>query len=98
MLQQLGLNADEARNMKFYRGMGCDVCNNTGYKGRVGLFELMIITDKLRDMIMNNASVDEMRTEAQRNGMVALRDAGMSFVAQGVTTAEEILRETILEA
>ena len=98
MLQQLGLNPEEGRNMKFYRGMGCDVCNNTGYKGRVGLFELMIITDKLRDMIMNNASVDDMRTEAQRNGMVALRDAGMSFVAQGVTTAEEILRETILEA
>ena len=58
--------------MKFYRGMGCDVCNNTGYKGRVGLFELMIITDKLRDMIMANASVDEMRDEASSNGMVTL--------------------------
>ena len=78
--------------------MGCDVCNNTGYKGRVGLFELMIITDKLRDMIMTNASVDEMRVEAQANGMVGLRDAGLAFVSQGVTTAEEILRETIIEA
>jgi type IV pilus assembly protein PilB len=58
----------------------------------------MIITDKLRDMIMENASVDDMRTEAQSNGMVSLRDAGLSFVGQGVTTAEEILRETILEA
>ncbi len=84
--------------MKFYRGTGCDVCNNTGYKGRVGLFELMIITDKLRDMIMTNASVDEMRIEAQSNGMVTLRDAGLAFVSQGVTTADEILRETIIEA
>ena len=67
-------------------------------KGASGLFELMIITDRLRDMIMNNASVDEMRTEAESNGMVALRDAGMAFVEQGVTTAEEVLRETILEA
>ncbi len=98
MLQQLGLNPEQMRTMKFYRGAGCDVCNNTGYKGRVGLFELMIITDKLRDMIMENVSVDEMRLEAQRNGMVSLRDAGLSFVGQGVTTAEEILRETILEA
>jgi type IV pilus assembly protein PilB len=98
MLQQLGLNPEQMRTMKFYRGSGCDVCNNTGYKGRVGLFELMIITDKLRDMIMENVSVDEMRLEAQRNGMVSLRDAGLSFVGQGVTTAEEILRETILEA
>ena len=98
MLQQLGLTPEQMRTMKFYRGAGCDVCNNTGYKGRVGLFELMIITDKLRDMIMENVSVDEMRLEAQRNGMVSLRDAGLSFVGQGVTTAEEILRETILEA
>ena len=61
MLAQLELMPNEGKNMKFYRGMGCDACNNTGYKGRVGLFELMIITDKLRDMIMNNASVDAMR-------------------------------------
>ena len=78
--------------------MGCDVCNNTGYKGRVGLFELMVITDKLRDMIMLNASMDEMRVEAVRNGMVSLRDAGMMFIDHGVTTAEEVLRETIIDA
>ncbi len=98
LIAQLDLKPDESRNMKFFRGVGCEVCNNTGYKGRVGLFELMIITDKLRDMIMTNASVDEMRVEAQSNGMVGLRDAGLAFVRQGVTTAEEILRETIIEA
>jgi len=98
MMAQLSLTPEEGQNMRFYRGAGCDVCNNTGYKGRVGLFELMIITDKLRNMIMENASIDDMRTEAQSNGMVGLRDAGLAFVSQGVTTAEEILRETIIEA
>jgi len=98
LLAQLGLAPEQEPDLKFYRGAGCDLCNNTGYKGRVGLFELMIITDKLRDMIMVNASVDEMRTEAQSNGMVGLRESGMAFVRQGITTAEEILRETILEA
>jgi type IV pilus assembly protein PilB len=98
MLAQLELTPEDGGNMKFYRGMGCDVCNNTGYKGRVGLFELMVITDKLRDMIMTNASADEMREEAKQNGMVALREAGMTFIKQGVTTAEEVLRETIIDA
>ncbi|MCU0959418.1 MAG: Flp pilus assembly complex ATPase component TadA [Pirellulaceae bacterium] len=98
MRAQLGLTPAEQSSMKYFRGTGCDVCNNTGYKGRVGLFELMIITDTLRDMIMANASVDDMRSEAQRNGMVALRDAGLTFIRQGITTAEEVLRETILEA
>lgn len=98
ILAQLQLTPEQGEGMSFYRGMGCEVCNNTGYKGRVGLFELMIITDKLRDMIMNNASVDEMRDEAGKTGMVTLRDAGMDFINQGVTTAEEVLRETIMEA
>ena len=97
-LVQLALTDEEKEGMKFYRGAGCDVCNNTGYKGRVGLFELMVITDRLRDMIMQNASVDDMRAEAQDNGMVGLRDAGIQFISQGLTTMDEVLRETILEA
>ncbi len=98
MLAHLGLTDKQIDEMKFFRGMGCDSCNNTGYKGRVGLFELMIITDELRDMIMNNASVDEMRVTAESNGMVSLRIAGLQFVDQGVTTADEVLRETIIDA
>ncbi len=82
----------------FYRGRGCDVCNNTGYKGRVGLFELMIMNDDLRDMVMRNASRDELRDAARGFGMVTLRDAGMNAVYRGLTTADEVIRETILEA
>ena len=65
-LADLELTADDVRDKKFYRGGGCDACNNTGYKGRVGLFELMIINDDLRDMIIRNASTDELRDAARQ--------------------------------
>ena len=98
ILADLGLLRADLGNKKFYRGKGCDVCNNTGYKGRVGLFELMIINDELREMIMNNVQVDQLRDAARNFGMVTLRDAGMNFMHEGVTTAEEVIRETIVEA
>jgi type IV pilus assembly protein PilB len=97
-LAELGLTRADTVNKKFYRGKGCDVCNNTGYKGRVGLFELMIMNDHLRDLIMSNAQVDEVRKVARSYGMVTLRDAGINYMHEGVTTIEEVIRETILEA
>ncbi|HWB09108.1 MAG TPA: ATPase, T2SS/T4P/T4SS family [Pirellulales bacterium] len=98
MLAELQLTPDDVRGKKFYRGKGCEACNNTGYKGRVGLFELMIMNDDLRDMIMRNASRDELRDAARGFGMVTLRDAGMKACYEGMTTADEVIRETILEA
>jgi type IV pilus assembly protein PilB len=98
IMTDLGLKADKVNGRKIYRGKGCDLCNNTGYKGRVGLFELMIMNDELRDMVMANASVDVLRDAARGYGMVALRDAGISFMFEGTTTAEEVIRETIMEA
>lgn len=97
MLAELGLTPADVAGKKYYRGRGCDVCNNTGYKGRVGLFELMVMNDSLNELIMRNASIDELRTAAQGFGMVGLRTAGMNFAAEGVTTLEEVVRETILE-
>jgi type IV pilus assembly protein PilB len=97
-LAEIGMLRTETGGKKFFRGKGCDVCNNTGYKGRVGLFELMIINDELRDMIMNNVQVDELRKAARGFGMVSLRDAGISFMHDGVTTIEEVIRETIIDA
>jgi type IV pilus assembly protein PilB len=64
----------------------------------VGLFELMIMNDVMRDMVMRNAPIDELRKAAQSFGMVCLRDAGLSFAHEGTTTLEEVVRETILEA
>jgi type IV pilus assembly protein PilB len=97
MLVDLGIDRDELNGKKFYRGRGCEVCNNTGYKGRVGLFELMVMNDELREMVMTNTSIDMMREAAKSYGMVALRDAGISFMHDGLTSPDEVIRETILE-
>ncbi|HUY32167.1 MAG TPA: ATPase, T2SS/T4P/T4SS family [Pirellulales bacterium] len=97
ILGELRLKEDDLEGKTFFRGKGCEICNNTGYKGRVGLFELMIMNDELRDMIMRNASTDDLRERAKSYGMVTLRDAGMQAVYTGTTTVDEVVRETILE-
>ncbi len=97
ILDDLELKPEHLRGKKFYRGSGCENCNNTGYKGRVGLFELMIMNNELREMIMENASTDDLRNAAQKRGMLTLRDAGMKVAFEGVTTPEEVVRETIIE-
>ncbi len=98
MLADLELDSAAIEGKKFYRGRGCEVCNRTGYKGRVGLFEMMMIDDDMRDLIMTNASTDVIRAAAKNDGMVTLRDCGLAAVFGGMTTAEEVVRETILEA
>ena len=98
MLYEIGLTPGKLNGRKFYHGRGCDVCNNTGYKGRVGLFELMIMNDTLRELVMQNASIDELRKAAMSFGMVSLRESGLAFSADGTTTLDEVVRETILEA
>jgi type IV pilus assembly protein PilB len=97
-LIELEITPEQAKGKSFYRGAGCSSCSNTGYKGRVGLFELMIMDDELRDLIMSGAPTDKLRTAAQSKGMRLLRDAGIEFIFEGVTTAEEIIRETIIDA
>lgn len=97
ILDDLELTAEKLKGKKFYRGSGCENCNNTGYKGRVGLFELMIMNNELRDMVMKNASTDELRAAAQKRGMLTLREAGMKVAYEGITTPEEVMRETIIE-
>ncbi len=98
LLQDLEMTAADIVGKKFYRGKGCDACNNTGYKGRVGLFELLIMNDNLRNLVMQNASRDELRDAARGFGMVALRDAGMAAAYDGKTTLEEVVRETVMDA
>jgi type IV pilus assembly protein PilB len=98
MLDDLELSPADLKGKRFFRGSGCENCNNTGYKGRVGLFELMIMNNELRELIMQNASTDDLRQAARRGGMVTLRDAGMKACFEGLTTAEETIRETIMEA
>jgi len=97
MLFDVGLTPDAIVGKKFFKGRGCEGCNNTGYKGRVGLFELMIMNDELRDMIVQNASTDELRNSAVSYGMITLRDNGLEKCYLGTTTLEEVIRETVVD-
>ncbi len=97
MLMELGLRPEEVKGKKFFYGRGCDRCNNTGHKGRTGLYELVIINDDIRDMISNGASTDELRAACLRHGMVGLRESGLRAIYNGVTTIEEVVRETVLD-
>ena len=76
------------------QGKGCPRCNNTGYKGRVGLYEAMPVSESIRDMIFTNAQVSEIRKKAIEEGMITLRQSGLTKIKAGITTIEEVLRET----
>jgi type IV pilus assembly protein PilB len=96
-LFELGMKKEDIVGKTFYRGVGCDHCNNTGYKGRTALFELMLLNDKIRDMILGNASTDELTEQASADGMVSLRAFGIKNALEGITTLEEIVRETVMD-
>ncbi|SFJ50924.1 GspE/PulE family protein [Planctomicrobium piriforme] len=97
LLMELQLPLEQARRYKFYYGKGCQRCNNSGYKGRTGLYELLTINDEIRDMISSDASVDEMRNLARSQGMTTLREAGLKLIFDGITTIDEIVRETVMD-
>ena len=97
-LADLELTSDQVAGKNFFRGRGCDKCSGSGYKGRLGLYELLVMTDELRDLVVRNASTEEIRDLARKAGMVTLRDSGMENMFLGHTTADEVIRETILEA
>jgi len=94
-LEQIGFTSDLAATVKPKKGSGCEKCNKTGYKGRVGLYEVMEITDELRELILVGASALELRRKAIEEGMITLRGSGLRKITEGVTTIEEVLRETV---
>ena len=97
MLRDLGMKPEDLEGKTFFKGVGCDTCNNTGYKGRIALFELMVMNDTLRDMVLANVSTDELRDEARKHGMLPLREFGISVAADGITTLDEVIRETVAD-
>ena len=97
LLMELQLPLDTARKYKFYYGKGCARCNNSGYKGRVGIYELMIMSDELRDAIAAEASGDDLRSIARQQGMTTLRESGLKLIFDGQTTIDEVVRETVIE-
>jgi len=95
-LIEIGFSAEEAPEIKSYKGKGCQTCNGTGYKGRVGLYEVMEITDELRELIIIGASAIELRKKAMECGMITLRQSGLHKLREGITTIEEVVKETVL--
>ncbi|MBZ5555072.1 MAG: type IV-A pilus assembly ATPase PilB [Acidobacteriia bacterium] len=96
VLVEAGFSPEEAKKLKLYKGKGCPLCNGTGYKGRVGLYEVMEITDEIRELVLVGASALELRKKSIENGMISLRGSGLRKIRDGVTTLEEALRETVL--
>jgi type IV pilus assembly protein PilB len=96
-LMELQLTPDDIKGKKFYYGRGCSKCNSTGYRGRTGIFELMVFNDEIRDLIMNQASTAVLRTAGQKGGMRLLRENGLEAIYDGITSIDEVVKETIME-
>src|SRR2546425_1528999 len=84
----------EAAKLTFYKGAGCDTCNGSGYKGRQGLYEVMAMNSAARRMVLKGGSTEELREQAVKDGMLTLRMDGMLKVKRGITTLEEVVKET----
>ncbi len=95
-LLSVGFAESEAHGIRLAKGRGCEKCTNTGYKGRVGLFEVMDITDDMRELILSGATATELRRKAMEEGMITLRESGLQKIREGLTTIEEVVRETVL--
>jgi type IV pilus assembly protein PilB len=96
VLIDAGYSEAESKTTKIYHGKGCNICNKGGYKGRTGLYEVMEINDELRELILVGASALELKKKAVEQGMLTLRRSGLVKMAAGMTTMEEVLRETVL--
>jgi type IV pilus assembly protein PilB len=97
VLMELNLRTNDVKGKTFFYGRGCDRCNNTGHRGRTGLYELVLVNDEIRDLISAGASTDQLRNSCRKLGMSTLREAGLRAIYNGTTTIEEVVRETILE-
>jgi type IV pilus assembly protein PilB len=96
-LLELNLTPEVVRGKTFYYGRGCDRCNNTGYSGRMGIFEIMTFNDEMRELVMNHASTNVLRNAGRKGGMRMLREKGLNAIYNGLTTIEEVVKETVME-
>jgi type IV pilus assembly protein PilB len=96
-LMELDLRPEDVAGRTFFTGRGCDYCNNTGYRGRQGIFEIMLLDDDIRELIMQRASTNVLRNEARKRGMRNLRESGLLSIYDGMTTIEEVVKETVTD-
>jgi len=94
-LVNLGFSEQEAKTLKLFKGRGCERCSSTGYKGRVALYEVMEIDDEVRELILSGASAYELRQKSLQKGMIGLRESGLQKIRDGVTTVDEVVRESV---
>ena len=94
-LIDVGFEPDEAKSVTVFKGKGCTTCNNTGYKGRLGLYEVLECSDEIRQMVLEGASAMEIKKQAMEEGMLTLRRSGLQKIADGMTTIDEVVRETV---
>ncbi|MBA3686489.1 MAG: Flp pilus assembly complex ATPase component TadA [Planctomycetes bacterium] len=94
-VMSLALRGRDISNQRFFYGKGCEFCKNTGYKGRTAIFELLTVDDAVRELVLSKASANQIRSVAQRSGMKTLRDAGIQKIFAGLTTIEEVVKETM---
>jgi type IV pilus assembly protein PilB len=94
-LLNVGYKKEEIGTFSVYKGRGCEKCNNTGYKGRVGLIEVMVVDDDIRDIILSGGTAIDLKRKAMENGMITLRRSGLIKIKDGTTTIEEVVRETV---
>jgi type IV pilus assembly protein PilB len=97
-LKELQLTEEEIAGKQIHYGRGCSKCNGTGYRGRIALFEIMVFNEEIRDLIMNRASTNVLRVAAQKGGMRPLRENGLTAMFDGITTIDEVVKETITES
>ncbi len=96
-LSEMGFETDAMKDFTFYKGKGCKNCNNTGYHGRIGIYELLVMNETLRDMTYQMAATEEIRSAAKANGMTSLKEDGLIKARDGKTTLDEIFRTTGIE-
>ena len=94
-LKELNLEKKDIKGKKFFRGKGCSNCRNIGYKGRMGIFEIMAIKEETRRLVAEQANTNLIRIAAKKNGMRTLRESGLIAIDNGLTTIEEVVRETM---
>ena len=95
LVREMGFSPEEVQNINFFHGKGCSSCNYTGYRGRLGIFEMLIMSDKVKELVLERAASSVIFTEARKEGMRTLREDGWEKIVQGLTTMEEILSSTI---
>ena len=96
MLMELELTRSDVAGRTFFYGKGCKRCNGSGYRGRIALFEIMLMNDRLADLILDGASTQELQAAAREDGMRTLRDSGLLHIYDGITTIEEVVKETVV--